>query len=198
MLNIFTILRHPSFIWMLLIINIFGTIYGYYWYASQLVQTPWYFLPFVPDSPTASLFFIFVLIALLMGKSWPLMESLAAVSLLKYGLWAVVMNLAGGYVSGSLTWVNYMLILSHLGMAIEGLLYTPYYTIKRWHIYVAAIWVFHNEIIDYVYGMMPIYSVLDKYTVQIAYFTFWLSVWSVAIVYLLTIREGKRELHKFT
>ena len=41
---------------ILLICNILGTIYGYDWYSGQLFITPNYFKPFVPDSPTASLF----------------------------------------------------------------------------------------------------------------------------------------------
>ncbi|WP_221565178.1 DUF1405 domain-containing protein [Alkalihalobacillus sp. TS-13] len=183
-------LRHRSILWMLLIINILGTIYGYIWYAEQLKMTPWYFLPFVPDSPTASLFFVFVLIAFLLGRNWPLIEALAAITLFKYGIWAVAMNFVGGYVSGSLTWVNFMLIFSHLGMAIEGLLYSPFYKIKRWHIYVAAVWVIHNEMIDYLFDMEPAYSVLDMYTTQIGYYTFWLSILSITIVYQLTIRSS--------
>lgn len=153
-------------------------------------ECPWYFLPFVPDSPTASLFFVFVLIAFLLRRNWPLMEALAAITLFKYGIWAVFMNLFGGSVSGTLTFVNYMLIFSHLGMAIQGLLYTPFYKIKRRHIFIAAIWVFHNEMIDYLFNMMPTYSVLDAYYTEIGYFTFWLSVLSISIVYLLTIRRS--------
>ena len=42
---------------LLLIINFFGTVYGYYWYLPQLTNTPAKFLIFVPDSPTATLFF---------------------------------------------------------------------------------------------------------------------------------------------
>ncbi|MCF6408219.1 DUF1405 domain-containing protein [Pseudalkalibacillus salsuginis] len=190
MFNVLMLLRHRSVLWMLLIINILGTIYGYIWYADQLKTTPWYFLPFVPDSPTASLFFVLVLIAFLLGRNWPLLEALAAITLFKYGIWAVAMNLVGGYVSGSLTWVNFMLIFSHLGMAIEGLLYTPFYRIKRWHIYSAAVWVIHNEMIDYLFDMEPTYSVLDMYTIQIGYYTFWLSILSIIIVYQLTIRSS--------
>ncbi len=190
MFNVLMLLRHPSVLWMLLVINILGTIYGYIWYAEQLKTTPWYFLPFVPDSPTASLFFVFVLIAFLLGRNWPLLEALAAITLFKYGIWAVAMNLVGGYVSGSMTWVSFMLIFSHLGMAIEGLLYTPFYRIKRWHIYSAAVWVIHNEMIDYLFDMEPTYSVLDMYTTQIGYYTFWLSILSIIIVYQLTIRSS--------
>ncbi|WP_338131271.1 DUF1405 domain-containing protein [Cohnella rhizosphaerae] len=46
---------------LLMIFYVFGTVYGYYWYKNQLVETmrtqPAWQLPFVPDSPTASLFF---------------------------------------------------------------------------------------------------------------------------------------------
>ncbi|MBC3676569.1 DUF1405 domain-containing protein, partial [Bacillus pumilus] len=38
---------------LILIINFLGTVYGYYWYIPQLVETPAIFLAFVPDSPTA-------------------------------------------------------------------------------------------------------------------------------------------------
>lgn len=50
------ILSNRSFIGLLLAINLFGTVYGYYWYRYQLAETPAKFLLFVPDSPTASLF----------------------------------------------------------------------------------------------------------------------------------------------
>ncbi len=60
--------NYKSILVCLLIINILGTIYGYYWYRYQLEQTPFYFLPFVPDSPTASLFFVFVLLGFLYKK----------------------------------------------------------------------------------------------------------------------------------
>ena len=86
------ILSNRSFLGLLLIINIVGTAYGYYWYKTQLAETPTRFLLFVPDSPTASLFFVFVLIAFLWKKNWRLMEALALVTLFKYGIWAVVMN----------------------------------------------------------------------------------------------------------
>src|SRR5690625_5639045 len=66
-------------------------------------------------------------------------------------------------IDGSLSWQGYMLMASHAGMAIQGLLYAPYYTIKLRHLVVASIWILHNDIIDYVFGMMPIYSHLTIY-----------------------------------
>lgn len=189
---IYDILKNKTFLWLLLIVNILGTIYGYIWYKGQLMATPLKFVLFVPDSPTASLFFVFVLIAFISGRNTPLIEALAVVTLFKYGIWAVTMNLAGGIVIGQLDIYNYMLIFSHLGMAIEGLLYTPFYRFKIGHLAFAAVVALHNEIIDYVFGMMPTYSILDPYRSTIAYLTFWLSVISILIAYILVIKRKNK------
>lgn len=176
---------------LLLYINIFGTAYGYYWYKYQLADTPAVFLPFVPDSPTATLFFVFVLLAFLLRKNWGLVEALALMTLVKYGLWAVVMNLLTLITVGSLPWQSYMLIGSHLAMAVQGVLFAPYYRIKAWHIAVAAVWTLHNDIIDYVFGMMPRYSDLYLYMDEIGYFTFWLSIASIFVCWLIGFRKGR-------
>jgi uncharacterized membrane protein YpjA len=52
-----------------------------------------------------------------------------------------------------------------------------------WHACAAALWLFHNEIVDYVFGMMPRYPVLAPYQDIIGYLTFWLSVLSVVLVW---------------
>lgn len=194
MKQIYPILGNRMFLIILLIINTVGTVYGYYWYKWQLVETPPIFLPFVPDSPTASLFFVFVLIAFLLGKCWPLLEVLAIVTLVKYGIWAVVMNLLVFQVTGVVDPAALMLIFSHGAMAIQGILYAPFYRIKLWHLVIAAIWTLHNDVIDYVFFMLPRYSVLNDYIPQIGYFTFWLSIFSIGITYYLTIRKNRFSL----
>lgn len=183
------ILLDKRFIVFLFFVNLLGTVYGYIWYESQLKITPTIFLPFVPDSPTASLFFTIFLIYFIRGKNVPYIEALAVTSLFKYGIWAVVMNFFTLYVNGSLSFQGYMLIFSHLAMAIQGLLYTPFYKIKLKHLAVASIWVLHNDMIDYVFGMMPIYSSLTSYMDEIGYFTFWLSILTIWITYLCTVKK---------
>ncbi|ASK63349.1 hypothetical protein CFK37_14880 [Virgibacillus phasianinus] len=187
------ILRDKFFLILLFLINLFGTIYGYIWYKFQLAITPDIFLIFVPDSPTASLFFTIVLFFFLFKKNVPYIEALAVITMFKYGVWAVVMNIFTLIETGSLGWQGYMLIASHGAMAIQGLLYAPYYRIKLRHIAVAAIWTLHNDIIDYVFGMMPVYASLSEYMNEIGYFTFWLSVFSIFIAYLLTVKSKKRQ-----
>ncbi|WP_339227986.1 DUF1405 domain-containing protein [Oceanobacillus sp. FSL K6-2867] len=183
------ILLDKRFIFCLFLVNFLGTLYGYYWYKAQLTITPGIFLIFVPDSPTASLFFTIFLLFFLFGRNIPYVEAIAIVTLLKYGTWAVVMNLLTLIIEGSLSWQGYMLMASHAGMAIQGLLYAPFYKIKLKHLAVAAIWTLHNDIIDYVFEMMPMYSTLTKYMNEIGYFTFWLSILCIGIAYWLTIQK---------
>ncbi|MDC3415363.1 DUF1405 domain-containing protein [Aquibacillus salsiterrae] len=184
------ILTNRTFLLLLFFVNLAGTIYGYIWYGGQLAITPDIFLIFVPDSPTASLFFTIFLLFYLLGKNSPYIEALAIVTLFKYGVWAVVMNLLTLVVNGDLPWQGYMLIASHGAMAIQGLLYAPFYQIKMRHLVVAGIWTLHNDVIDYVFGMMPIYSSLTMYMREIGYFTFWLSVASILIAYYFTIKKN--------
>ncbi|MHA6259653.1 lipoprotein heptaprenylglyceryl N-acetyltransferase LhaT [Sporosarcina sp. CAU 1771] len=179
------ILFHKSFLWILLFVNILGTVYGYDWYMWQLVITEPKFWIFVPDSPTASLFFALALIGWIIGRNFKLIEALALITLVKYGLWAVVMNLLTFIETGELSLVGWMLIGSHFAMALQAVLYSRLYRFKIIHIVLAAIWTLHNDVIDYVFGQMPIYGDLMKYMQEIGYFTFWLSIACIGLAYFI-------------
>ncbi len=184
------LLNQRVFLMILLVINVLGTIYGYYWYMGQLAITdPKYYI-FVPDSPTASLFFCLAIVGWLLGKNFKLMEVLALVTLIKYGLWAVVMNLLTLLDTGYIGWMGWMLVASHFLMAVQAVLYLPKYRFEIWHVIVAAIWTLHNDAIDYLFGQMPIYRVIDQYPSEIGYFTFWLSI---ACILLAFLESRKRE-----
>lgn len=188
------LINHRAFLTLLLVVNALGTIYGYYWYKGQLAVTePIYYL-FVPDSPTASLFFCFAVLGWLLGKHFKLMEVLALVTLIKYGLWAVVMNLLTFAETGEIGATGWMLVASHFLMAVQAVLYLPNYRFTKWHVLVAAIWTLHNDVIDYLFGQMPFYRVINDYPSQIGYFTFWLSI---ACIMLAFAESYKREyLHR--
>lgn len=177
------LLADKRFVFILFITNLLGTIYGFIWYESQLSITPPIFLIFVPDSPMASMFFTIFLLFFLFDKKVPYIESLALITLFKYGVWAVVMNLLTLITTGNLSPQGYMLIASHAAMAVQGLLYAPFYRFKLRHVVVAAIWTLHNDVIDYVFGHMPVYAHLTQYMNEIGYFTFWLSILSIFIAY---------------
>lgn len=187
-------LTHRSFLTLLLIVNLFGTLYGYIWYGWQLSTTEWQFLIFVPDSPTASLFFTVAIAGWLFGKNFKIIEVLALITLVKYGIWAVVMNILTLSENGSIGADGWMLVASHFLMAVQGILYIPKYRFTFVHIAIAALWTLHNDVIDYVYGQMPTYRSIAQYASHIGYFTFWLSIVCIAIA--LLVSKKSNYLHK--
>ena len=155
-----------SFLWLLMVCNFFGTVYGYIWYDSQLALTwrthPWWQIVFVPDSPTASLFFTISIAFLLFLKPSTrnsnlvkIIEALAVVTSIKYGIWAVSMILAGAYQGISLHSTDFMLIFSHLAMAVEALLYISFFKFRTVALLVAVAWTLLNDFIDYTYEVYP-------------------------------------------
>jgi uncharacterized membrane protein YpjA len=177
---------------LLFIVNFFGTIYGYFWYKNQLLSTQWWLWPFVPDSPTASLFFTIALLAFLMRKKWRLLEAFAAVTLFKYGIWATVMILWTSFLGGELSWQHYMLIFSHLGMALQALLYSPYFTFKLKHLLIVATWTMTNDLLDYTLGIYPWLNYrLHPHLFTIYGFTISLSIISLMIFFITVVRRTR-------
>jgi uncharacterized membrane protein YpjA len=184
-------------LWLLFICNALGTAYGYVWYGEQLRWTldhhPLWRIVFVPDSPTASLFFTIWLLLILMrpGKESGVyrifritVEALAVLTLVKYGVWAVVMNAAQGLQGDPLDWQNWMLIASHAAMAVEGLLYARFMRFGKLAALLALGWMLLNDTMDYGVGIYPwLPSVLEDDLTVIAGFTFVLSV----VSYFLTL-----------
>ncbi len=74
-------------------------------------------------------------------------------------------------------------------MAVEAVIYIAKYRFTYVHVIIAAIWTLHNDVIDYVYGQMPIYQVITKYPNHIGYFTFWLSIACIGIAYFAHNRK---------
>lgn len=189
-------LMFRPFLILLFLVNLAGTVYGYIWYGWQLEITEPKFLIFVPDSPTASLFFTIVLGLWLIGKRSRIIEALAFITLIKYGLWAVVMNLLTLWETGSIGWIGWMLVGSHFAMALQAVLYIDHYRFGWISVALTAVWTLHNDVIDYVFGQMPIYRSLEMYSSQIGYFTFWLSIGCIA--FALFVAELNRPQGRFS
>ncbi|MGF7030497.1 putative membrane protein YpjA [Paenibacillus mucilaginosus] len=199
-------------LWGLFWTNLLGTIYGYQWYAKQLVYTAGemnlgFLLPFVPDSPTASLFFTMFLWFLIRDKRrgaegagqsrvspWRgFVEVFALVTSFKYGIWAVAMIWAAAYQGEAPVWQDWMLTFSHLGMAAEALLYAGLYRYRWLSILPVACWVVLNEAVDYGFGVYPwLPGVLEDDLVEIASFTLGLSLAGIALAVLLWWFRARR------
>lgn len=192
MQGIFTLLRHKAVLWIVGLINLAGTLYGYYWYEPQLATSKWYFYPFIPDSPTASLFFTIIVFLWIFGRRSRLFEALAFVTLIKYGVWAVVMNalMLNGTSNAYLTTMALMLMVSHGAMAFQALLFSPLMTFRIKELVLVAIWVVHNDVVDYVLGQWPRYPALAEHIKWIGYGSFWLTGLCLLMGYLFIARDS--------
>ncbi len=196
------VLMHPGFLVLLLVFYIPGTIYGYIWYDDQLRETwttrPLWQLVFVPDSPTASLWFALALIWRLAQPGGPLrdesaaavrpsvrrfrslVEALGVITSIKYGVWACVVIFAGWARGDVPRWEHGMLIVGHAAMAVCALLYARFFGFGPWAIAVAGLWTLLNDTVDYGLGTYPyLPAELEDDLVPIAAFTFALTGLSV-------------------
>lgn len=191
-------------LWCLFWINFLGTLYGYVWYGNQLVYTishyPLWLIVFVPDSPNASLFFTIAL-ALLLWDSYywgrvpapgrhslirGMIEAFAVMTSFKYGIWAVVMIFSGAALGDQMIWQDWMLVVSHLGMAIEGFLFLSFFRFRFVHMVYVAGWMLLNDYIDYGIGLYPwLPEVLRTHLDAVGWFTSSLSLVTIAAVYFV-------------
>ncbi len=169
---------YPLTLWALVIINTAGSIYGYYWYHRQLAETPWYWWPWVPDSPFSSTLFTVLLLLLLMGKNLPGVFLWANLSAMKYGIWAAIINISYWQISGHFTFENWMLTVSHLGMAAEGLLFLLILPYPRSSVLWVAVWFALNDGLDYLLNLHP--YLFDQAQYRLA----WTSVVSLSVLLL--------------
>jgi uncharacterized membrane protein YpjA len=197
-------INNKKVILFLAIANLLGAIYGFYWYKNQLLASPKFLWPFIPDSPLATLFFAIFLFLLFFNKKVPFIEALASVTIFKYGIWAVAIIFWGAWntehsivkmlMVETIDWLDVLLIFSHLIMAAQAVIFFRKYSYGFVSILIVAIWVFFNDILDYtliIYPWLP--ASLDGSVYSIAKFTMLLTGTSVLLFYILSLVRRKRK-----
>lgn len=174
-------LYQRSWLMMLLICNILGMIYGYIWYGEQLSHTPWQFKIFVPDIPTAILFLVISISLILIQKQNSIIDALAFVTLFKYGIWAVIMNILFIIEQGDITVNGLVLMFSHSIMAVQAIYFYPRFKRSMIGISVAMTWVFLNDYIDYFHLQFPYYDFITTHVWQIGVLSCCLSVFGLLL-----------------
>ncbi|EZS75062.1 DUF1405 domain-containing protein [Staphylococcus aureus] len=174
-------LYQRSWLMVLLICNILGMIYGYIWYGEQLSHTPWQFKIFVPDSPTAILFLVISISLILIRKQNSIIDALAFVTLFKYGIWAVIMNILFIIEQGDITVNGLVLMFSHSIMAVQAIYFYPRFKRSMIGISVAMTWVFLNDYIDYFHLQFPYYDFITTHVWQIGVLSCCLSVFGLLL-----------------
>lgn len=174
-------LYQRSWLMMLLICNILGMIYGYIWYGEQLSHTPWRFKIFVPDSPTAILFLVISISLILIQKQNSIIDALAFVTLFKYGIWAVIMNILFIIEQGDISVNGLVLMFSHSIMAVQAIYFYPRFKRSMIGISVTMTWVFLNDYIDYFHLQFPYYDFITTHVWQIGVLSCCLSVFGLLL-----------------
>ncbi len=201
---------HKPILALLIIINAIGSLIGLYYYWDQLMMTPWYFWPFVPDCPLYSFFIIFALIFIAMGKRYDTFNVITTVGLAMYGAWTMftLIFFREVFFDPQNALMSMGLWVSHLGLALESVLLLPYIrkagTIS-WLI--AGVWFLAQAFFDYfvpftfaghIMRLHPL-AILEYYTQGMAgynyllmkldtlmYATFALAFFMIALMFFLS------------
>ncbi|WP_435099491.1 DUF1405 domain-containing protein [Halarchaeum sp. P4] len=137
-------------VWPVVLANFLGTLFGFWYYIPQFSAEPLLAWPFVPDSPTATLFVAasFALWATGRDRQW--VHALAFFGCLVLGLWTpyTLLVFADGF--GYLAWPMYaFLFTSHVAMAVEAFVIHRYADFTVRAVAVAFAWYIVNLVLDY-------------------------------------------------
>ncbi|NYZ75658.1 DUF1405 domain-containing protein [Candidatus Micrarchaeota archaeon] len=145
--------RSSLIISLIIVIDLAGMFYGYYFYAEQLGSTPLYLWLFVPDCPFYVMLFAIALVLAVFGFESKLFSYIAAVGMMKYGIWtlAALLLFRNYFFSSSLWLLSSVLFILHIGMFSEGPLLIPK-KLSGFHIAVALPWFLIHDYFDYFYG----------------------------------------------
>ena len=136
-------------------INIAGTAFGFFFYYPQLGDNPLYLWPFIPDSPLTTVFAALTFMLIAHRKRNSIIESIAVIGNLKYGLWTVFVLIYYSeiFYSGNPLWMYLFLLLSHLAMAIQAVFVAEISEINIKAFLLASSWFILNDVIDYSLGI---------------------------------------------
>ena len=152
------ILKSTRILTVIILINLIGTLAGFYYYYDQLSLSPVYLWPFIPDCPLYTMLAVVVLVTfLLKKKSVDLLSFITSIGLAKYGTWTVLVVLGFSPFYFSINSSMYsVLACAHVLMALEFIL--PLYIIKeikKSYVIAAFAWFFLNDFFDYYVGTHP-------------------------------------------
>ncbi|MWV40770.1 DUF1405 domain-containing protein [Natrialba sp. INN-245] len=138
------------FAWLVVAINLAGTVFGFWYYAGQFAETPALMWPWVPDSPMATLLIALAIAAWKLGYDLPWLTALAFFGNVILGLWTPYTLLAFADSYGYLHPLMYQFLFwSHLGMVVQALVLHRITDFSVGGVAVAVIWYTSNLIVDY-------------------------------------------------
>ncbi|EHK01022.1 hypothetical protein HRED_10082 [Candidatus Haloredivivus sp. G17] len=116
------ILFRRKTLFLIVLTNLLGTLFGFYYYSDQLLTTDPLLWIFVPASPIATLLFAASIYLNVKDRGLPLLDSLAFISNFKYGLWTVfcLSYYSEIFFTGNSVGLYSFMLVSHFAMAIQA------------------------------------------------------------------------------
>jgi uncharacterized membrane protein YpjA len=148
------ILFRRKTLFLIVLTNLLGTLFGFYYYSDQLLTTDPLLWIFVPASPIATLLFAASIYLNVKDRGLPLLDSLAFISNFKYGLWTVfcLSYYSEIFFTGNSIGLYSFMLVSHFAMAIQAFLLFKWENIGWRVLFVAFLWYLFNDFIDYTFG----------------------------------------------
>lgn len=171
---------------ILIAFNAVSTVWGFSQFALQLSETAWHLWPLTPDGPLISLCFMLFLWRVRADKPWnpgwqAALSWIAVLGAIKYGIWTVAVQgqyvLSLGSQPDGQAWV---LIVGHLGLLLQGLLYRQQLP-KLPNMYAVAMsWFLVNDYVDWLMAAHPRLPLPGEFA-----FAMWLSIGLTVAIYFL-------------
>lgn len=151
------ILQSPLLLSLVVLVNLGGTVFGFYYYWAQLMATNPILWVFVPDCPLYTLLFVPAVVLLRVGRLPRVFGGLVAAGLVKYGLWTVfvILYYSEYFLAPASRSLYLVLLFLHVGMAVEaGLVLDD--GLSGLEMWVVLGWLLVNDLVDYGLGVHPI------------------------------------------
>ncbi|RQG92216.1 DUF1405 domain-containing protein [Natrarchaeobius chitinivorans] len=138
------------FAWLVVAVNLAGTVFGFWYYSGQFAETPAIMWPWVPDSPMATLLIALAIAAWKLGYELPWLTALAFFGNVILGLWTPYTLLVFSDAYSYLHPLMYQFLFwSHLGMVVQALVLHRITDFPVRAVAVALLWYSSNLIVDY-------------------------------------------------
>lgn len=135
--------------WFVVVANVFGTAFGFWYYRHQFVSTPRPMWPFLPDSPLATLLFAAAVGAWLLDRHSETLCALAFVGNLVLGAWTPFVLLVFRAEFTTPPVLFQFLVWSHLAMIVQAFVLHRIAEFPPRAVGVAVLWYGANLLVDY-------------------------------------------------
>ncbi|MFD1514918.1 DUF1405 domain-containing protein [Halomarina rubra] len=141
------------FVWLVVVVNLAGTAFGFYYYAGQFAATPTLMWPFVPDSPMGTLFIAVAFGLWALGRPNEYANAFALFGCIKLGAWTPYVLLAFFPAWDYVGWPMFnFLFWSHVAMVVQAFVLHRIADFPVKAVALATAWYTVDLTVDYFYS----------------------------------------------